>query len=130
MCAPRLPSVAPVRRFRRVNSSPSSSGASAVSAAITRRRIGWWITSSGASISGPPHPIAAKHEAAAVDRGEVEVEPLAGPEVSRHDQRGETDADRAESQSEPQPGEGVAEQEDGRPERVELARPEMADHLA
>ena len=128
MWAPRLPSVAPVSDFSRAKSSPSAAGGSAVSAAMSAGgRAG------GSFRRARPSPQARRihrpqrMKPPPLTSGEPQIEPFARPQVAGEHQRAQAQAERGESGPEPQAGERVAEQEQGRPERVEFARPEAAE---
>src|SRR5579862_9298585 len=101
MCAPRLPSVAPVSFFRRENSSPVPDG-NAFSAAMILSRSGWWMMSSSSAISNPAHPEAAQDQPAAVDGGHPQQKRAAGDEeIANQRQDGDTEPDGNKGAAEP-----------------------------
>src|SRR4051794_11579226 len=110
MWAPRLPSVAPVSFLSRENSSPEPAG-SAFSAAMIRSRSGWWMISSSSAMSAPPHPEAAEHQPAAVDKGHPQLEPVADQEIADQRQRADAKTDHDKGVSEPEPGDDIEQHE-------------------
>src|SRR4051794_31916176 len=104
MWAPRLPSVAPVSFLSFENSSPFAVG-SALSAAMIRKRSGWWMMSSNPAIgSVPAHPEAAQDETTAVDHRHPQFESTGNEEITDQRQCGDAEANGHEGRAEPDPG--------------------------
>src|SRR5262245_54263085 len=87
------------------------------------------MSSISAMALAPAHPQAAKHQAAAVDKGHPQVEPFTDEKIADQRECANTKADHDKGVSDPESGDDVEQHEIDRPERAHLAQREVAEHV-
>src|ERR1700754_176129 len=87
------------------------------------------MSSSSVIALAPAHPEAAQNKSTAVDKSHPQVERVADEEIADQRQRGDPETDRDEGISNPQSGDGIDQHEIDRPERRQLPRREMTEHI-